>query len=167
MVTEATTGTRLGAEERGRLIALYAAGFEEVLSALDGIDEDEWDHREAEGEWTVREIVHHLGDSEMNAASRVRMLVAEEQPVIQNYDQRGWTDHLYTADRPVDSSMIALKAARDATLPLLQLLSEADWAKTGTHTTGGTITVETWLEWYGPHAHDHADQIRRARRANM
>jgi hypothetical protein len=153
------------AEEKQRLIGLYAKGYDEVMDALDGITDADWDKREAAGEWSVREIVHHLGDSEMNAASRIRKLVADESPVIQGYDQEGWTRKLYIADRPLDASVIAFKAARDATLPLLQLMTEEDWAKSGLHTEAGTITSLTWLTMYGPHAHDHADQIRRARRA--
>ena len=153
------------AEEKQRLIGLYAKGYDEVMDALDGITDAEWDKREAAGEWSVREIVHHLGDSEMNAASRIRMLVADESPVIQGYDQDGWTRKLYIADRPLDASVIAFKAARDATLPLLQLMTEEDWAKSGLHTEAGKITSLTWLTMYGPHAHDHANQIRRARRA--
>jgi hypothetical protein len=152
-------------DERERLIGLYAAGYDEVMNALDGVTDDDWDKREAEGEWSVREIVHHLGDSEMNAASRIRMLVADEAPVVQGYDQEGWTRKLYTADRPLDASVIAFKAARDATLPLLRLLTEDDWAKQGRHTEAGPMTSITWLTMYGPHAHDHADQIRRARRS--
>jgi hypothetical protein len=153
------------ADERERLLGLYASGYDEVMSALDSITDAEWDKREADGEWSVREIVHHLGDSEMNAASRIRMLVADEAPVIQGYDQEGWTRKLYTAERPLDLSVIAFKAARDATAPLLRLLTEEDWAKSGIHTEAGPMTAITWLTMYGPHAHDHADQIRRARRA--
>jgi len=150
-------------EERNGLITMYGEGYAEVLEALDGITGDEWERREAPGEWNAREIVHHLGDSEMNATSRLRMLIAEIEPVIQSYDQDRWTARLYTDKRPLDASMIAFKAARDATLPILQLMTDQEWQAPGHHTAAGPMTAETWLKWYGPHAHDHADQIRRAR----
>jgi hypothetical protein len=152
-------------DDRSNLIRQYGEGYDAVVSALDGITEAEWESREGPREWCAREIVHHLGDSEMNAASRIRMLVAEPQPVITAYDQERWVAKLYYRERPIEPSLAALKAARDATLPLLQLLTDEDWTRNGTHGQFGPMSPEKWLEWYGPHAHDHADQIRRARAA--
>ena len=151
--------------ERARLIELYRTGYEAVQDALAGITADEWERREGEGEWCSREVVHHLGDSEMNAASRIRMLVAERQPVITGYDQERWVEVLYSRERAIEPSLAAFKAAREATLPLLELMSDEQWRSHGSHSDAGKMTAETWLEWYGPHAHDHAHQIRRARRS--
>ena len=152
-------------DERDSLIQLYGEGYDVVVGALDGISDAEWESREGPEEWCAREIVHHLGDSEMNATSRIRMLVAERVPLIQGYDQRAWVDVLYAKERPIEPSLAALRAAREATLPLLRLLTEEQWTRPGTHTEFGAMTGEDWLRWYGPHAHDHADQIRRARAA--
>ena len=68
-------------------------------------------------------------------------------------------------DRPVEGSLLAFRGAREATLPLLRLLTEDEWDRTGTHTESGRYSVADWLRVYGPHAHEHADQIRRARAA--
>jgi hypothetical protein len=87
MSDEWATAEGMTVEERNGLITMYGEGYAEVLEALDGITGDEWERREAPGEWNAREIVHHLGDSEMNATSRLRMLIAEVEPVIQSYDQ--------------------------------------------------------------------------------
>ena len=152
--------------ERARLIEVYRTGYDEVMAALEGISPDEWESREGDGEWCPREVVHHLGDSEMNAASRIRMLVAEASAVITGYDQRRWVDVLYSRERAIEPSLAALKAAREATLPLLELMTDEQWQSRGSHSEAGEMTAETWLEWYGPHAHGHADQIRRARLAS-
>jgi hypothetical protein len=152
-------------DQRAALIAQYKAGYDEVLKAIEGITAAEWESREGDGEWNAREIVHHLGDSEMNATARIRMLIADIDPVVMAYDERRWTDHLYTDRRPIEPSLAAFKAAREATAPLLDLMSDEDWTRPGKHSQRGDMTAETWLEWYGPHAHDHADQIRRARNA--
>lgn len=151
--------------ERSALIQQYREGYDAVISALDGITAAEWESREGPAEWCAREIVHHLGDSEMNATARIRTLVADVDPLVVGYDERRWTDLLYTRERPIESSLAAFKAAREATTPLLELMTDEDWARPGKHTQFGPMTAETWLEWYGPHAHDHADQIRRAREA--
>lgn len=153
-------------ERRAALIAQYRAGHAAVLDALAGITDAELDVRPAgEGEWTAREVVHHLADSEMTSALRVRKLVAEEDPTIYGYDEALWARRLHYDARPIGPSLEALAAARTSTADLLDRLSEAEWARTGTHTESGAYGVERWLEIYAAHAHDHAAQIVRARRA--
>lgn len=153
----------LSAEERTRLIASYAAGYADVLAALDGITIEEMEAREGPEEWCPREIVHHLGDAEMDAAGRIRMIVAEERPVLTGWDQNRWIEHLYSKERPIEPSLAALKAAREATLPLLRQLTDEQWQRAGMHSEFGAMSADDWLAFYGLHAQDHAAQIRRAR----
>lgn len=149
-------------ERRETLLARYEAGYNAIAAALDGITDAEWDAREAPGEWSPREVVHHLADSEMTSAIRVRRLLTEDNPLIQGYDQDAFARTLHY-ERPVDGSLLAFAGARLATATLLRLLTDADWGRTGTHSDSGAYTVETWLEIYAAHAFEHADQIRRAR----
>jgi hypothetical protein len=135
-----------------------------VAEALRGVTEAELDARPAADEWTAREVVHHLADSEMTSAIRLRRLLAEDRPSIDGYDEREFARRLHY-DRPIDASLEAVQAARAATAEILGRLCEADWAREGTHSESGRYTVEGWLEIYAAHAHDHADQIRRARAA--
>ncbi|HLQ16806.1 MAG TPA: DinB family protein, partial [Candidatus Eisenbacteria bacterium] len=74
----------MNAEERARLIKRYREGHREVEQALSGITPEELD-RSAGGGWTPREIVHHLADSEMMSAIRIRRLLTEDEPVIHGY----------------------------------------------------------------------------------
>ena len=149
-------------ERRQQLLEQYRRGYEAVVKALDGITEAELDRRPAPGKWTAREIVHHLADSEMTSAIRLRRLIAEDNPVIVGYDQEEFARRL-RYDRPIAASLGALKAARETTCEILDRLTEAEWQRTGTHSESGPYSVQLWLEIYGVHAHDHADQIRRAR----
>src|SRR5215211_6778343 len=98
---EETRTMALSAEERGRLIESYAAGYADVLAALDGITPEELEAREGPDEWCPREIIHHLGDAEMDAAGRIGMIVAEERPVLIGWDQNRWVDLLYSWERPI------------------------------------------------------------------
>jgi hypothetical protein len=147
---------------RHALIEQYKDGYRAVTQALAGISEAGWDAREAPGEWSPREVVHHLADSEMTSAIRLRRLIAEDQPVIQGYDQDEFARRLYY-DRPIEPSLAAFQAARATTAQLLDRLTEAEWTREGTHSESGRYTLTDWLAIYGVHAHDHADQIRRAR----
>jgi DinB superfamily len=149
-------------EKRERLIEQYEQGYDEVVAALEGAGERDLDAQEAPGEWSPREVVHHLGDSEMRSALRLRRLIAEDEPLIIGYDQEEYARRLYY-NRPIEASLAAFKYARESTAEILRLLTEEEWLRAGTHSEYGEFSVYIWLDYYANHAHDHADQIRRAR----
>ena len=148
--------------ERDQLIAQYADGYRAVAEALVKITPEELDARPAPGKWSAREIVHHLADSEMTAAVRFRLLVAEDRPAIKAYDQEEFARRLHY-DRPHEASLELFRAARASTTELMGCLSEADWLREGTHSESGRYGLDTWLRLYAQHAHKHANQILAAR----
>ena len=148
-------------EHRQELIRKYRDGHHAVASALEGIQDDELD-RSASGEWTPRQIAHHLADSEMTGAIRLRRLLAEDGPLIAGYDEKHFADTL-TRDRPISASVEAMRWARESTVQILERLTEEEWARQGTHSDSGPYSVDRWLEIYSSHPHDHAAQIRRSR----
>jgi len=149
---------------RRNLINRYKDGPREVRAVLEGITETELDARPASDAWTAREVAHHLADSEMTSAIRLRRLLAEDRPLIAGYDEQEFARRLHY-ERPVEASLDALDAARRSTAAILDRLTEDEWAREGTHSESGRYTVEDWLAIYAAHAHDHAEQIRRARTA--
>jgi DinB superfamily len=149
---------------RDALVAKYKDGYAQVANAVEGATDVELDRRPAPGKWTAREIVHHLADSEMTSAVRLRRLLAEDRPVIVGYDQEEFARKLHY-DRPIGASLEALKAARATTGAILDRMTDDEWAREGTHTESGRYTVLQWLQIYAEHAHNHAAQIRVARRA--
>src|SRR6266545_1006329 len=149
--------------DRRALIDQYAQGHQAVLDALAGITDSELDARPAPHEWSPREVVHHLADGEMTSAIRLRRLLVEDSPALPGYDEMAFSQKLHYRERPIQAALDALSAARRTTLEILERLTEADWARSGSHSEMGSYSVETWLSIYGTHAHDHAEQIRRAR----
>jgi hypothetical protein len=147
---------------RAELIARYKDGYREVAAALEGATDADLDARPGPDRWTAREVVHHLADSEMMSAVRLRLLVAEDHAAIRAYDEKAFARRLHY-DRPIASSLLAFQAARSCTGDLLDRMTDADFAKTGTHPEHGSYGVDRWLEIYAEHAHKHAGQIRRAR----
>ena len=154
------------AKERQGLIARYKAGYQKVVAALRGIRPAELAWRPAAGEWSAREVVHHLADSETIAGIRLRRLLVEDNPLISGYDQDEYAVRFRYQERPMAPALEAFKAARATTAQLLDRMTEADWQRKGTHTEVGRYTVEGWLEIYATHAHNHAQQIRTARAAS-
>lgn len=151
----------MDSEERARLIRRYRDGYGEVKAALQGITEEELDHSADDG-WTPRQIAHHLADSEMESATRIRRLLALREPAILGYDEKAFADRL-TADRPIEPSVEAMRWARESSSQILERMTEEDWQRAGTHSESGRYSAEDWLRIYAAHAHDHAAQIRKAR----
>lgn len=152
----------MDAATRQQLIAQYKDGYRVVADALAGATEAELDARPAPGKWSAREIVHHLGDSEMNGAMRLRIMLASPSPQVIGYDQDDYARRLYY-DRPTEASLDAFRAARASTGELLDRMTPAQWQIVGVHSEAGHYTTERWLEIYAAHAHAHAQQIRMAR----
>lgn len=155
----------MNAAQRKHLIDRYKAGFAEVARALEGFPAAKLTTRPLAGKWTAAEIVHHLADSEMQSAIRLRKLLAEAHPVIQGYDQDRWAEVLYYQSRPIEPSLQAFRYARETTAQLFEHMSEADWRKLGWHSESGSYHSERWLEIYADHAHGHAAQIERLKAA--
>ena len=87
-------------QERNKLINQYKDGYRVVAEALAGATDEELDARPAPAKWTAREIVHHLADSEMTSAIRLRLLIAVDTPQIVGYDQDEFARQL--AARTID-----------------------------------------------------------------
>jgi hypothetical protein len=149
--------------DRPALFERFRTGYDDVVGALDGITSEELDRRPPGSDWTAREIAHHLADSEATAYVRLRRLIAEDNPTIIGYDEEEFARRLHY-DRPIEPSLAVLAAVRTASLQLLESLTPEEWERAGTHTDSGPYSVGDWLRIYAGHSHDHADQIRRARR---
>jgi hypothetical protein len=149
-------------QNREKLISRYREGPSVLADAVSRLSERQLDHKPADGGFSAREVVHHTADSEMTSAIRLRRLVAEDNPQITGYDPDLFASRLHYARRPVQPSLDAIRAARESTASILAALSDAEWERAGTHSEMGEYSIDTWLEVYAAHCHDHADQVRRA-----
>ncbi len=151
----------LTAAEREDMIQRYERGPALLRAALEKVPREAHKFRPAENKWSVHEVVCHCADSETNAASRIRYLVAETKPVIVGYDQEQWakaflyhTANLYTA-------LGVVEAVRAHTTDLLRRLPATAWLAAGTHTESGAYTADDWLKVYAEHLEKHSRQIER------
>jgi hypothetical protein len=149
--------------QRTELLQSYGSGLAALDEALAGATDAELDRPQAAGQWTARQVVHHLADSESMAYVRLRRLIAEDEPVIEGYDEPEWARRLHY-DRPIEASVAVIRAVRAASAQLMESLTAEEWERAGTHSESGAYSVGQWLEIYASHAHEHAGQIIRARR---
>ena len=152
-------------DERQRLIDQYKAGYDEVSRNLAGFPADFLTAHPIEGKWSAAEIIHHLADSETTSALRMRRLLVEDHPLIQGYDQDQYAAKLHYNMREIAPALEAFRSARATTGQLLDLMTEEDWKREGTHSESGSYSSEDWLRIYAAHAHNHAAQIGRLREA--
>jgi hypothetical protein len=151
------------------LIERYDRGVEVVERALSTLSEDDLDRRAGADEWTVRQVVHHLADSETHSYTRLRRLLVDPAPVIiQAYDEAAWagSDLLGYASLPIEQSLAVFRAVRAASSRLLARVRAQDLSREGVHTESGGYSVRDWLRIYAAHAEDHAAQIERASRGD-
>jgi len=127
----------MDATERLGLIEQYRAGHQTVVDALEGITEGELDAQPGGGQWSPRQIAHHLADSELTSAIRLRRLLAEQRPLLAGYDEEEFARRLHY-DRPIESSLEALRAARLSSASLLERLTEQEWIREGTARAAAT-----------------------------
>lgn len=149
-------------DERAELIERYRDGSAAVDEALAGLTDADLDRRPPDGGWTPRQVVHHLADSETMAYTRLRRLLADDDPQIQAYDEAQWAERL-RYDGPIERSLAVVRAVRAASLALLESLEPHEWERTGVHSESGAYSVDAWLRIYAVHPHQHAAQIRGAR----
>ena len=152
---------RYSLDERVALIKRYEEGSMKLRDAFAKVPREAWKWRPGEGKWSVHEIVCHCADAEMNAAARIRYLVAEEKPVIQGYDQDRWARIFDYHSAKIELALAAVDVMRAHTVNLLRQLPEEAWAAEGTHTEAGRYTAEDWLAIYAEHLEKHSRQIER------
>jgi hypothetical protein len=153
--------TVLTAEEREKLILEYEKGAARLREAWESIPEDAEKWRPGPEKWSAHEVIVHCADSETYAATRIRLLIGEKEPLIVGYDQEAWAKTFNYHAQSTDRALRTVDAVRTGTLPILRSLSEGDWAKEGRHTESGPYNACDWLKSYGVHLTNHAKQIER------
>lgn len=151
-------------EDRATLVARYAGGADAVRAALARLQSAQYD-RAPEGEWTPRQILVHLGDSELVGSVRLRMLLAEDGPTFPVYAQERWATGLRYADadeQAVAQAVDLFVQQRIANARLVRQASEADWARVGLHPQRGRMTLADVVRLYADHVDGHLEQIERA-----
>jgi len=144
-------------EERQVLIDRYAESYEALQIALFQLGNYGLDNAPP-GEWTPRQIIHHLADAEVIRSARLRLLIGADEPRIPGFSEHEFASRM-DYRRPLDASWGVLKAATDANIELLSTLSEAQWQRAGYLDGGERFTLEDWLERAAGHCYEHVSQL--------
>ncbi|HEX8693012.1 MAG TPA: bacillithiol transferase BstA [Longimicrobium sp.] len=150
-------------ERRRECIEQLAEAPARLREAVAGLGDERLDTPYREGGWTVRQVLHHVPDSHLNAYVRMKLALTEDSPAIKTYDEARWAELADSRDTPPEVSLALLDALHRRWLVLLRSLGDADWAKTFRHPEWGEISLERTLALYAWHARHHVAHITRLR----
>ncbi len=130
----------------------------QMRTVVSGMNEKQLDTPYREGGWTVRQLVHHVPDSHMNAYSRFKLALTEFEPIIKPYDEVGWAN-LGDSRMPIGVSLNLLEAMHARWVVLLRGLDEEAWQRRYVHPQSGQWRLETALALYDWHSRHHLAHI--------
>jgi hypothetical protein len=147
-------------------IAILAALPENLRSAVSDLTEVQIDTPYREGGWTVRQLVHHVADSHMNAYVRTRLALTEDWPTIKPYDQKLWAELTDARTLPLEVSLELLESVHSRWVALLETLSDEQWQRGYKHPESGMeklYQVVAVYDWHSRHHVAHVTALRKSR----
>ena len=130
-----------------------------LWSAVTGLSEEQLDTPYREGGWTVRQVVHHVADSHMNAFVRFKLAMTEVQPAVKTYEQQLWADLPDAKTVPVVVSLNLVDSLHKRLVALLRSMSAPDFARTMSHPEMGVVPLDQYLALYAWHGRHHVAHI--------
>ncbi|MDP9161896.1 MAG: putative metal-dependent hydrolase [Acidobacteriota bacterium] len=112
-----------------------------------------------DGGWTIRQVVHHVPESHMNAYVRFKLALTEDDPTIKPYKEDLWAETPDVKSTPLETSLVLLDSLHDRWVRLLRSLSPADWSRSFRHPELGIVPLEKSLALYAWHGRHHVAHI--------
>ncbi len=153
----------LSVQERTEQIAEIARLPAALRAAVQGLSDTQLDTPYREGGWSVRQVVHHVADSHVNAMIRFKWALTESDPTIKPYDEQAWAE-LPDSRLPIDVSLRLLDALHERWTALLRALPAEDFARPYQHPDTGPHTLDMALGVYGWHGRHHTAHVTQLRR---
>ena len=149
----------LAEEGRRRAIDAIAEAPARLRAAVEGLTPQQLETPYRPGGWTVRQLVHHLPDSHLNAYTRFKLALTEEEPTIKPYDEAQWANLEDGRNAPAVISLALLEALHLRWVLLLKSLQPADFARTLRHPERGVMILDELLSLYAWHGRHHVAHI--------
>jgi hypothetical protein len=145
-------------DERTGAIATLAELPEQLRNAVDGLGFAQLSTPYREGGWTLRQVVHHVADSHMNAVIRIKLALTEDWPTVKPYDEAAWAK-LHDMTAPIEWSLELIEALHARWVMLLQSLNDEQWLRGYNHPEDGRVSIEEAALRYAWHSRHHVAHI--------
>ncbi|HLK31708.1 MAG TPA: putative metal-dependent hydrolase [Terriglobales bacterium] len=146
-------------QRRAELIAQIADAPARLRAAVQGLTPQQLDTPYRPQGWTVRQVVHHVPDSHMNAYIRFKLALTETEPTIKPYEQQLWAELADTRQTPIEASLSLLELLHQRWVILLKSIADAEWQRTFRHPELGIVRLDTNLALYAWHGRHHVAHI--------
>ena len=151
--------SQLSPDERRAAVDAIAVAPRELRQAVKGLTDAQLDTPYRPGGWTVRQLVHHVADSHMNAYGRFRLAFTEQNPTIRPYDEAKWAELDDARTMPIEVSLTLLDAMHERLVTLLRSSPEDRFQRTLNHSENGSMTVDSLLSMYSWHGRHHTAHV--------
>ena len=135
-----------------------------LRAAVQGLSEKQLDTPYRDGGWTVRQVVHHVPDSHMNAYVRFKLALTEDVPTIRPYMEKPWAELPEAKSAPVELSLVLLESLHKRWMLTLCNIKSEEWKRTFRHPEIGVMSLEKTLalySWHGRHHVAHVTELRK------
>lgn len=132
--------------------------------AIANLDEHQLNTPYREGGWTIKQVVHHVADSHMNAYIRFKLGLTEDNPTIKPYDEAAWAELSDTHNLPINISLTLLHALHTRWVDLMKNMTEVQWQRTVYHPEHKR-EIKLWdllgtYSWHGKHHTAHINKLK-------
>ncbi|MBZ5602314.1 MAG: bacillithiol transferase BstA [Acidobacteriia bacterium] len=155
--------TSISPEQREQWISAIGAAPAQLRASLAGLSGQQLDTPYRDGGWTVRQVIHHVPESHMNAYIRFKLALTEEEPTVKPYDEAAWARLPDVVSTPMETSLAMLDALHDRWVRVLRSIDGAQWQRTFRHPEIGLVKLEGNLAlyaWHGKHHTAHITSLR-------
>jgi uncharacterized damage-inducible protein DinB len=152
----------VSAEKRAAAIAAIREAPSKVRAAVRGLTDERLDTPYRPGGWTIRQVVHHLPESHMNAFVRFKLALTEANPTIKPYDEDAWVK-LKDVASPIEPSLALLDALHQRWVTLLERMDGNEFTRPLVHPDSGPQTLDRMLQMYAWHGRHHVAHITKLR----
>jgi hypothetical protein len=150
-------------ETRARHIEEIAGLPSHMRRAVDGLKENQLNTPYRDSGWTIKQVVHHVPDSHLNAYVRFKLTITEDTPTIKAYDEAAWARLQDTEETPIEVSLNLLESLHARWVVLLKSLRPEDFQRKFNHPESGPHDAD-WLlalyAWHGKHHLAHITSLR-------
>ncbi len=149
----------LGASGRSAHLTILEHTPATLRQLVEPLSEAQLDTPYRPGGWTIRQVVHHLPDSHINAYIRMKLAVTEDAPTVKTYDEQRWAELAEARAGPIDMSLALLASLHDRWVSFLRALPDAQFRRHFLHAEWGSVTIDESLAMYSWHCRHHTAHV--------
>jgi hypothetical protein len=152
----------ISASDRTRYIEEIAAAPAAMRAAIEKLSEAQIDKPYRPGGWTIRQVVHHVPDSHMNAYVRMKLALTEDEPKITAYMEDRWAELSDSRDVPVETSLALYESLQERWVSLMRSMTDAQWHRVYMHPELGRYPLDRQAALYAWHGKHHVAHVKSA-----